>query len=79
MGLKCSVKEAAPFAAMVVVECGEVGMITLTKAALNTGLSPFVYLVYYNSLGVLLLFPFFISRTYRFLKEAASSHFDPPL
>ena len=67
MGLKSGLKEAAPFAAMVVVEWGEVGMVTLAKAALNTGISTFVYLVYYNSLGVVLLFPLFIFRTYRFL------------
>ncbi|XP_057512532.1 WAT1-related protein At3g28050-like [Actinidia eriantha] len=65
MGLKSGLKEAAPFAAMVVVEWGEVGMVTLAKAALNTGISTFVYLVYYNSLGVVLLFPLFIFRTYR--------------
>ncbi|GMP40658.1 hypothetical protein CsSME_00011018 [Camellia sinensis var. sinensis] len=79
MGLMSGMKEAAPFAAMFLVEWGEVGMITLAKAALNTGISTFVYFVFYNSLGVVLLFPFFIFRTYRFLKEAPSSHFGPPL
>ncbi|CAL5379172.1 unnamed protein product [Camellia sinensis] len=65
MGLMSGMKEAAPFAAMFLVEWGEVGMITLAKAALNTGISTFVYFVFYNSLGVVLLFPFFIFRTYR--------------
>lgn len=56
---------ALPFVLMVMVEWGEVGMATLTKAAFNVGMSPFVYLVYYSSLGVLLLSPIFFFRTFR--------------
>ncbi|KAF3649272.1 putative RING-H2 finger protein ATL46-like [Capsicum annuum] len=49
-----------PFLAMVIVECGEMGMITLGKAAMNDGLNNLVYVVYYNALGTLFLLPFLI-------------------
>ncbi|KAK1438849.1 hypothetical protein QVD17_04661 [Tagetes erecta] len=50
---------------MVAVECGEVGMITLGKAAMNNGLSNLVYVVYYNGLGTLILLPNFIIHSCR--------------
>lgn len=59
-------KDAAPFAAMVLVEAGEVLLTTLMKAAMNRGISNYVYAVYYNSLGVLILLPYFIFHTLRF-------------
>lgn len=65
MELQSCLKGALPFAAMVIVECGEVGMITLGKAAMNKGLSNLVYVVYYNTLGTLLLLPYFIIHTRR--------------
>jgi drug/metabolite transporter (DMT)-like permease len=65
MELQSFIKDAIPFVAMVLVECGEVVMITLGKAAMNTGLSNLVYVVYYNTLGTLLLFPYFIFHTTR--------------
>ncbi|CAN4082480.1 unnamed protein product [Withania somnifera] len=49
-----------PFLTMVIVECCEMGMITLGKAAMNDGLNNLVYVVYYNALGTLFLLPFFI-------------------
>nr|KAJ0219620.1 hypothetical protein LSAT_V11C300141220 [Lactuca sativa] len=58
--IKSFIEKALPFAAMVMVECGEVGMITLGKAAMNDGLSSFVYVVYYNALGSIILLPGFI-------------------
>lgn len=58
--MKSFIEKALPFAAMVMVECGEVGMITLGKAAMNDGLSSFVYVVYYNGLGTIILLPGFI-------------------
>lgn len=61
------IKDAIPFVAMVIVECGEVGMITLGKAAMNTGLSNLVYVVYYNTLGTFLLFPYFIFHSTRLI------------
>ncbi|XP_060193666.1 WAT1-related protein At3g28050-like isoform X1 [Lycium barbarum] len=49
-----------PFLAMMMVECCEMGMITLGKAAMNDGLSNLVYVVYYNAVGTLFLLPFLI-------------------
>ena len=66
MGLQSYMKEAAPFAAMIFIETGEVGMTTLTKAAMNKGMSNFVYVVYYNALGVLILFPYFLFQKHRY-------------
>ncbi|OVA16286.1 Drug/metabolite transporter [Macleaya cordata] len=51
---------AVPFAAMVMVEFTDVGVTTLSKAAMLKGMSPFVYVVYYNALGTLLLLPPFL-------------------
>ncbi|OIS98332.1 PREDICTED: WAT1-related protein At3g28050-like [Nicotiana attenuata] len=53
-------KDVFPFVTMVLVECCEMGMITLGKAAMNDGMSNLVYVVYYNALGTLLLLPFLI-------------------
>ncbi|XP_071702539.1 WAT1-related protein At3g28050-like [Rutidosis leptorrhynchoides] len=64
-GLKSFLEKALPFAAMVMVECGEVGMITLGKAAMNDGLTSLVYVVYYNALGTILLLPNFIIHSCR--------------
>lgn len=58
-------KNTLPFAVMVIVEIGEVGMITLGKAAMNGGMSNLVYVVYYNTLGTLILLPYFILHTHR--------------
>ncbi|KAI3813163.1 hypothetical protein L1987_17880 [Smallanthus sonchifolius] len=64
-GMNSFLEKVLPFAAMVVVECGEVGMITLGKAAMNNGLSNLVYVVYYNALGTVLLLPNFIIHSCR--------------
>ncbi|XP_048434861.1 WAT1-related protein At5g40230-like isoform X2 [Pyrus x bretschneideri] len=53
---------AVPFTAMVIVECAEVGVSALSKVAMSKGMSHFVFIVYYNALGTLLLLPFFIFR-----------------
>ncbi|KAM2204065.1 hypothetical protein ACFX1S_023743 [Malus domestica] len=53
---------AVPFTAMVIVECAEVGVSTISKVAMSKGMSHFVFIVYYNALGTLLLLPFFIFR-----------------
>lgn len=63
--MKSFLEKALPFVAMVMVECGEVGMITLGKAAMNDGLSNLVYVVYYNGLGTILLLPNFIIHSCR--------------
>ncbi|KAF9606969.1 hypothetical protein IFM89_030267 [Coptis chinensis] len=49
-----------PFVAMITVECTDVGQTTLSKAAMSRGMSPFVYVVYSNAVGTLLLFPSFM-------------------
>nr|GEV32739.1 WAT1-related protein At3g28050-like [Tanacetum cinerariifolium] len=64
-GMKSFMEKALPFAAMVMVECGEVSMITLGKAAMNDGLSNLVYVVYYNALGTIILLPNFIIHSCR--------------
>uniref|UniRef100_A0A5B7BH56 WAT1-related protein n=1 Tax=Davidia involucrata TaxID=16924 RepID=A0A5B7BH56_DAVIN len=66
MGMQSCLKDALPFAGMVMVECGEIGMVTLSKAAMNTGMSNFVFVVYYNALGTFILLPYYIFHTYRF-------------
>ncbi|XP_031261879.1 WAT1-related protein At5g40240-like isoform X3 [Pistacia vera] len=42
-------------AAMLAIECLEVGLSTLTKAALNKGMSNFVFVVYYNAFGTIFI------------------------
>ncbi|PWA44394.1 eamA domain, WAT1-related protein [Artemisia annua] len=64
-GMNSFMEKALPFAAMVMVECGEVSMITLGKAAMNDGLSNLVYVVYYNALGTIILLPNFIIHSCR--------------
>ncbi|XP_062027480.1 WAT1-related protein At3g28050-like [Rosa rugosa] len=56
-----------PFAGMVMVECLDVGMTTLSKAAMSRGMSHFVFVVYSNALATLILLPssFIIHRNKR--------------
>ncbi|CAL2250447.1 unnamed protein product [Prunus armeniaca] len=49
-----------PFAAMVMVEFADVGVSTITKAAMSRGMSTYVFVVYSNALATLLLLPCFI-------------------
>ncbi|KAK3016549.1 LOW QUALITY PROTEIN: hypothetical protein RJ639_006596 [Escallonia herrerae] len=65
MGMQSRIKDSLPFTAMVIVEFGEVVMVTLAKAAMNSGMSNLVYVVYSNTLGTLILLPFFIIHTNR--------------
>ncbi|KAL6951909.1 hypothetical protein U1Q18_047449 [Sarracenia purpurea var. burkii] len=58
-------KDGAPFVAMVIVMCGEMAMLTASKAALNTGINNFIFVVYCNALGTLILLPYFVFRRYR--------------
>lgn len=59
------VMEAAPFMVMIIVECVEVGLSTLSKAAMVKGMSNFVFIVYYNALGTLILLPLFLYNIFR--------------
>ena len=64
MGLRNCLIDSLPFAAMVMMECLDVGMTTLSKAAMTRGMSHFVFVVYSNALASLILLPssFFINR-----------------
>ncbi|KAA8530263.1 hypothetical protein F0562_004972 [Nyssa sinensis] len=50
--------EVVPFAAMVMVECSNVGLNTLFKAATLKGMSYYVFIVYSDTIATLLLMPF---------------------
>ncbi|KAA8548069.1 hypothetical protein F0562_004670 [Nyssa sinensis] len=65
MGMQSCLKDALPFAVMVMVECAEIGMVTMSKAAMNNGMSNFVFVVYYNALGTLILLPYYIFHSCR--------------
>ncbi|KAL2500020.1 WAT1-related protein [Abeliophyllum distichum] len=52
-----SYREVLPFAAMVMVECTNVGLSTLYKAAVSKGLSYHVFMVYSYAISSLLLLP----------------------
>ncbi|KDP45389.1 hypothetical protein JCGZ_09638 [Jatropha curcas] len=52
--------DLACFAGMVSVECTDVGIATISKAALSQGMSKYVSVVYSNALGTLILLPYFI-------------------
>ncbi|XWS37380.1 hypothetical protein CRYUN_Cryun19dG0038000 [Craigia yunnanensis] len=57
MRVKSCLVELAPFAAMVAVECLDVGLTTLSKAAMSKGMSHFVFVVYSNALASIILLP----------------------
>ncbi|GKU88837.1 hypothetical protein SLEP1_g3054 [Rubroshorea leprosula] len=57
MRMKSFLVGLAPFAAIVPVECLDVGLTTLSKAAMSKGASPFDLVVYGNALGSLTLLP----------------------
>ncbi|KAI8543811.1 hypothetical protein RHMOL_Rhmol08G0248000 [Rhododendron molle] len=57
MELKPALVGLVPFAAMVMAEFFDVGLITLSKAALSKGMSSFVFVVYSNALATLILLP----------------------
>ncbi|CAO2816561.1 unnamed protein product [Amaranthus hypochondriacus] len=65
MGWISFLKVAAPFSVMILVECVEVGLSTLSKAAMTKGMSNFVFIVYYNALGTLILLPVFLYNIFR--------------
>ncbi|RZC61717.1 hypothetical protein C5167_023486 [Papaver somniferum] len=59
--------EGLPYVAMVAVVCFDVGLTTLSKAAMDKGASHFVFVVYSNALATLILLPssFIFHRTKR--------------
>ncbi|GAB2250685.1 hypothetical protein Droror1_Dr00016935 [Drosera rotundifolia] len=58
-------KATLPFSAMILVECIEVGLVTISKAAMIRGMSNFVFVVYYNALGTIFLLPYFSCQCLR--------------
>lgn len=62
---KCLV-DLLPFAAMVMIEIADVGLTTISKSAMSRGMSRFVFVVYSNTLGAIILLPYslIISRYY---------------
>ncbi|KAK3033558.1 hypothetical protein RJ639_032406 [Escallonia herrerae] len=62
MGLQSCLLGVVPFAAMVATEFTDVGMATISKAAMTQGMSDQVFVVYYNALGTIILLPFLVSR-----------------
>lgn len=64
MGFGGRLLQWTPFAAMIMVECLDVGLSTLGKAAMERGMNHFVFVVYSNALATLILFPlsFLINR-----------------
>ncbi|GMH13366.1 hypothetical protein Nepgr_015207 [Nepenthes gracilis] len=51
--------------AMIMVELIEVGLATISKAAMIKGMSNFVFVVYYNALGTAILLPCFVGHRLR--------------
>ncbi|CAI9092859.1 OLC1v1028201C1 [Oldenlandia corymbosa var. corymbosa] len=58
-------KIAAPYAAMVVAQTAQVGLIIVSKEAMSNGMSNFIFVSYSNALAALILLPvsFFIHRS----------------
>lgn len=50
--------EAAPYIAMLMAECCQVGLMIISKQAMNTGMTTFVFVSYSNALASLILLPF---------------------
>ncbi|KAJ9677679.1 hypothetical protein PVL29_022579 [Vitis rotundifolia] len=65
--MKAWLSGMVPIAAMVMMECLDVGLITLSKAAMSRGMNHFVFVVNYNALASLILFlpSFIFHRTKR--------------
>lgn len=58
MEAKTQIWEVMPFIVMVIMEGCTIGLTIFAKSALTNGLSPFVFIVYANSLATLILFLF---------------------
>jgi len=60
-----------PFIVMALMEACTIALTILAKTALTGGMSPFVFIVYTNALGSLLLLPysFYFHRDERYLKS----------
>lgn len=66
---------AVPFMAMITAEFTDVGVSTLSKAAMTKGMSNFVFVGYYNALGTIILLPFVACRLLSFLIPGSNLSF----
>ncbi|KAM7273425.1 hypothetical protein ACFE04_028089 [Oxalis oulophora] len=55
--MKKWLEELLPILAMVSLECMDVGLTTLSKAAMSNGLSHYIFVFYSNALGSIIFFP----------------------
>lgn len=69
--MEVKVREFVPFVAMVIMEACTIALTIMAKTALTGGMSPFVFVVYTNALGAMLLLPFsfFFHRKDRYLRD----------
>lgn len=58
MEVKVRREEFVPFVAMVIMEACTIALTIMAKTALTGGMSPFVFVVYTNAFGSILLLPF---------------------
>ncbi|XP_038705120.1 WAT1-related protein At5g40240-like [Tripterygium wilfordii] len=65
MGMVFFLWGAAPIIAMLSVECTDVGLAVISKAALTRGMNNLVSVVYFNALATLILLPYIIFRRKR--------------
>ncbi|XP_071704062.1 WAT1-related protein At5g40240-like [Rutidosis leptorrhynchoides] len=57
--------DVLPFVAMLMLICCDMGVLTIAKAAMNSGLGSISYVVYHNAFGTLILLPFYILHLFR--------------
>nr|GEU53857.1 EamA domain, WAT1-related protein [Tanacetum cinerariifolium] len=57
--------DVLPFVAMLLLICLDMAVLTIVKAAMNGGMESIVYVIYHNSLGTLILLPFFVAHMFR--------------
>ncbi|KAL2928786.1 hypothetical protein RDABS01_028536 [Bienertia sinuspersici] len=60
--------EAAPYIGMLMAECCQVGLMIISKQAMSTGMTTFVFVSYSNALASLILLPFAFFL-YRYLAQ----------
>ncbi|XP_058179970.1 WAT1-related protein At5g40210-like [Rhododendron vialii] len=60
------------------VECTDIGMSTIGKAAMTKGMSNFVLVVYSNALGSIILLPFVLSRSLAQMLESTGVKYSSP-
>ena len=62
--------DVLPFAVMIMLACLDMSLLTIVKAAMNDGMSSLVYIVYHDSLGTVILLPFFLVHIFRFANKS---------